>query len=141
MNQPITAEDRTTALGLFNYARSYWRSSEQLRVSKPDVSHPDAPICFLFYHAIELYLKAYVRSAGYDLQQLKAISHNISKAGRAAQKEGLQLTNDDLELLRVIDSQDNVIRSRYITTGAHSRPEVDVLSISANISTNLSESG
>lgn len=128
MNSPLTPEDRTTPLGLFNYARSYWRSSEQPRGSRPDVSHPDAPILFLFYHAIELYLKAYVRSAGYDLQQLKGISHNISKAWRASQNEGLQLTNDDLELLSLIDSQDNVIRSRYITTGAHSRPEEDVLS-------------
>jgi hypothetical protein len=125
----LTPEDRTTPLGLFNYARSYWRSSERLRVSKPDVSHPDAPILFLFYHAVELYLKAYVRSAGYNLQQLKDISHNISKAGRAALKEGLQLTSDDFVLLGLIDSQDNVVRSRYITTGAHSRPEEDELSI------------
>ena len=54
MTDALTPEDRTTALGLFNYARSYWRSAEQLLASKPDVSHPDAPILFLLYHAIEL---------------------------------------------------------------------------------------
>lgn len=128
MNNSLTPEDRTTSPGLFNYARSYWRSAEQLRVSKVDVSHPDAPILFLFYHSVELYLKAYVRNAGYDLQHLKEISHKITKAGRAAQGAGLELTAHDFDLLTLIDSQDNVVRSRYITTGAHSRPEVDELS-------------
>lgn len=92
-----------------------------------DVSHPDAPVVFLFYHAIELYLKAYVRSAGYNLQQLKEISHKTTKAGKAAKQEGLQLTDDDLSLLDEIDSYDNVIRSRYITTGAYTRPEDELL--------------
>ncbi|CCD94320.1 hypothetical protein BRAO375_3450003 [Bradyrhizobium sp. ORS 375] len=124
----INPEDRTTALGLFNYARSYWRSAEQLRASKPDVSHPDAPILFLFYHSIELYMKAHVRNEGFDLQQLKEISHNILKAGRAAHQKGLQLTDDDFMLLTTINSDDNVVRSRYITTGAHTRPEEYALS-------------
>lgn len=128
MNQSLAPEDRTTPTGLFNFARSYWRSAEQLRSSKPKVTHPDAPILFLFYHAIELYLKAFLRSAGYDLAQLKGISHRITKAARAAQKEGLQLTPADFELLDLIDSDDNVIRVRYITTGAHTRPEDEELS-------------
>jgi hypothetical protein len=127
MNDTLTPEERTTPGGLFNFARSYWRSAEQLRVSKPDVTHPDAPILFLFYHAIELYLKAFVRNAGCDLKALKDISHRITKAGETAQREGLQLTQDDIELLRLIDSYDNVVRSRYITTGAHSRPEEQAL--------------
>jgi hypothetical protein len=38
------------------------------------------------------------------------------------------LTNDDFELLTLIDSHDNVVRSRYITTGAYTRPEEDALS-------------
>lgn len=128
MNDPLTPEDRTPPVGLFNYARSYWRSSEQLRGSKPDVSHPDAPILFLFYHAIELYLKAFLRGAGYDLAQLKGIRHGITKAARAAHNEGLHLTSADFELLDLIDSDDNVIRVRYITTGAHTRPEDEELS-------------
>jgi hypothetical protein len=124
----LSAEDRTPPLGLFNFARSYWRSAEQLRVSKVGVTHPSAPILFLFYHAIELYLKAFLRSASYDLAQLRGISHRVAKAARAAQKEGLQLTAADFELLAVIDSDDNVIRSRYITTGAYTRPEDEELS-------------
>jgi hypothetical protein len=136
VSDPLTPEDRTTAMGLFNFARSYWRSSEQLRASKPDVTHPDAPILFLFYHALELYLKAFLRNAGYDLKQLKDISHRITKAGRAAYDEGLQLTADDFELLRLVDSYDNVVRSRYITTGVHSRPEEDANTSTAALGRN-----
>jgi hypothetical protein len=99
-----------------------------LRASKPDVTHPDAPIVFLFYHAIELYLKAFLRNAGYDLQKLKSISHSIIKAGHEAEAAGLQLTPADFEVLQLIDSYDNVIRTRYITTGAYSRPEDEELS-------------
>lgn len=128
MNVPPAPEDRTPPLGLFNFARSYWRSAEQLRASKPKVTHPDAPILFLFYHSIEIYLKAFLRNAGYDLAQMKGISHRITKAARAAQKEGLELTAADFELLSVIDSDDNVIRARYITTGSHTRPEDEELS-------------
>jgi len=125
---PLTPEDRTTAIGLFNFARSYWRSAEHLRASKIDVSHPDAPMLFLLYQAIELYLKAFLRNAGYDLQQLKSISHRIIKAGRDAQSAGLKLTQADFELLELVDSYDNVMRARYITTGAHTRPEDTELS-------------
>jgi hypothetical protein len=127
-SDPLTPEDCTTAIGLFNFARSYWRSAEHLRASKIDVSHPDAPMLFLLYQAIELYLKAFLRNAGYDLQQLKSISHRIIKAGREAQTAGLQLTEADFELLDLIDSYDNVMRTRYITTGAHTRPEDTELS-------------
>ncbi|MFH1340147.1 MAG: hypothetical protein ABIL01_02885 [Pseudomonadota bacterium] len=124
----LTPEDLTTPSGLFNYARSYWRSAEQLRVSKPTgITHPDAPVLFLLYHAIELYLKAMLRSAGHDLKSIKDISHRITKAGEAAQAAGLYLSQDDTQLLGLIDSYDNVVRSRYITTGAYSRPEEQAL--------------
>lgn len=38
------------------------------------------------------------------------------------------MTPADFELLGVIDSDDNVVRVRYITTGAHTRPEDEELS-------------
>jgi hypothetical protein len=54
--------ERTSPLGLFNYARSYWRSAEYLHAAKLKLTHPSAPATFLFYHAIELYLKAFLLS-------------------------------------------------------------------------------
>jgi hypothetical protein len=54
-------DERTNALGLFNTARSYWRSAEHLSVARIEVTHPQAPITFLLCHALELYLKAFLR--------------------------------------------------------------------------------
>ncbi len=63
----MSVDERTSAFGLFNYANSYRRSAEYLSKAKVRVSHPHAPITYLFYHAIELYLKSFLRSHGYSV--------------------------------------------------------------------------
>jgi hypothetical protein len=124
----LTNDDRTTALGLFNYARSYRVSADYLLLAKLKVSHPHAPLTFLYYHAIELYLKAYLRSQGDTVAKLKSVSHNISKLAAEVQSRGLALDDEDKEVLSLIAEADNVIRSRYIQTGAFTRPEEEALS-------------
>jgi HEPN domain-containing protein len=124
----LATEERTTALGLFNYARSYRASADHLLSAKLNVSHPHAPLTFLFYHAIELYLKAYLRSKGDTVAQLKSVSHNISKLAAEVQSRGLTLDDEDKEVLSLMAEADNVIRSRYIQTGAFTRPEEEALS-------------
>jgi hypothetical protein len=114
-------------MGLFHFARSYWQSAEHLRLQRLPVTHPAAPITFLFYHAIELYLKSYLRCAGLTVKDLKQYSHGVKKLGQAVEDRGLKLIEDDREVLNLMDEYDNVIRSRYITTGAHSRPEEEAL--------------
>ena len=54
MASKIDDDERTNALGLFNTARSYWRSAEHLSAAGLEVTHPRAPVTFLFCHAIEL---------------------------------------------------------------------------------------
>lgn len=128
----IGPDDRTTAQGLFNYARSYWQSGEVLLNAKLNVTHPDAPITFLFYHAIELYLKAFLRAAGKSVSDVKAISHHIVKIAAEAQKLGLLLDEEDMQVINLMHDFDNVVRSRYIVTGAFSRPAEDALSRTCN---------
>src|SRR4029078_13203402 len=57
----MSDDDRTTPLGRFNYARTYWQSAVLLHHARAKVSHPDAPVTLLLAHAIELYLKAFLR--------------------------------------------------------------------------------
>jgi hypothetical protein len=57
MAHEIDDDERTNAVGLFNTARSYWRSAVYLAAAELPVTHPRAPVTFLFCHAIELYLK------------------------------------------------------------------------------------
>jgi hypothetical protein len=85
----LTTDDRTTALGLFNYARSYRASADHLLSAKLKVPHPHAPLTFLYYHAVELYLKAYLRVQGYTVAQLKSVGHNVSKLSTEVQSRGL----------------------------------------------------
>jgi hypothetical protein len=40
----MSDDDRTTPLGLFNYARSYWQSGVLLHDASAKVTHPDAPV-------------------------------------------------------------------------------------------------
>jgi len=83
MTSQPTNDDRTTALGLFNYARSYRSSGDYLLAAKLKLTHPSAPMSFLFYHAIELYLKAHLRSQNLSVVQLKKIGHNIKELSAA----------------------------------------------------------
>jgi hypothetical protein len=119
---------RTTPLGLFNYARSYFRSAEYLHAAKLELTHPSAPATFLFYHAIEVYLKAFLLSQKLTLKSLKAIGHHVDKAGEAAVKHGLTLSDEDKEVIELIGDGDTVINARYIVIGAFSRPSEDALS-------------
>jgi hypothetical protein len=124
----ITADDRTTALGLFNYAQSYRAAADCLLSAELKTTHPQAPMTFLYYHAIELYLKAHLRSQGLTVAELRQVSHNISKLAAAVESRGLVLEDEDKEVLSLMAEADNIIRSRYIQTGTYSRPEEEALS-------------
>ncbi|EKS40404.1 hypothetical protein [Afipia clevelandensis] len=130
MNQPakFDQDERTTPVGLFNYARSYWHSAEALSVAKVQVTHPEAPKSFLFYHAIELYLKAYLRGIGKTVSDLIKVRHNVISLSSMAKEQGLQIAYDIDEVLRLMDSDDNVMRSRYISTGLYNAASEDALS-------------
>jgi|SRR5450631_550035 hypothetical protein len=75
----ITDEDRTNEVGLFNPAESYSKSAAALYEAKVKASHPLSPVLFLYYHAIELYLKAFLRGNGHSAKELrsKKFGHRI----------------------------------------------------------------
>jgi hypothetical protein len=125
MNDEI---ERTTPLGLFNYARAYFRSAEYLHAAQLRLTHPAAPVSFLFFHAMELYLKAFLLSQSLSIGSLKAIGHRLDKAGDKAIELGLVLMDEDKEVLDIIGDSDTVINARYIVTGAFSRPAEEALS-------------
>jgi hypothetical protein len=52
-------EDRTPDLGFFNYARSYQMAGDALVAAKVNSPFADMPVRLLYFHAIELYLKAF----------------------------------------------------------------------------------
>ena len=125
----MTDEDsRTTAIGLFNYAASYWRSAEALEKAKVRVTHPDGPICFLYYHAIELYLKAYLRAQGHSVKELRRqFGHNVVKMRDEAMCHQLHFEYEDQVVLTYMGETDAVIESRFLQTGFFQRPANEAL--------------
>jgi hypothetical protein len=123
----VTDDERTTAVGLFNTAQSYWRSAEHLNAAKIKVSHPQAPLVFLFCHAIELYLKAFLRNKAHTLNELRKWGHNVANLAEAAKLDGLKLDAASGETLLHIADADVAIESRYIVTGFKTVPTIEAL--------------
>lgn len=123
----IPDDERTNPIGLFNTARSYWQSAEYLNAAKLGVTHPHAPVTFLYCHAIELYLKAYLRAAGSSLADLKRIGHRVSQLADAAASFGLKLDSEHAELLSHVEDEDVAIEARYIVTGFSRQPAEEAL--------------
>jgi hypothetical protein len=122
-------DDRTTPLGLFNYARSYWQSGVLLHKNKPEVSHPDAPVTLLLAHAIELYLKAFLRQRGLGVREVKtSFGHDFRKLAEEASARGLNFMDEDLDIAAILTEQESIRRSRYIETGYFSQPGLAALS-------------
>jgi hypothetical protein len=128
MTGAIDDNERTNAVGLFNTARSYWHSAEHLNAANLKVTHPEAPVTFLFCHAIELYLKAFLRGAGKSVAELKQNGHRIANLAKAAVNAGLNIEPQQSEVLSHIDDGDVAIEARYIVTGFKRQPTIDALS-------------
>lgn len=128
MTDRIDQDNRTNALGLFNTARSYWRSGDYLSAAEVKVTHPQAPVTFLYCHAIELYLKAFLRGNGKSVADLKKIGHRVAVLAKQAIDSGLSLAPEHEEILFHIDDADVPLEARYIVTGFKSRPTNDGLS-------------
>lgn len=116
---------RTSAIGLFNYAHSYAASAVALEKAPPnDTTHPGAPVDFLAFHAIELYLKAFLRAKGLTVAEVKKIGHGLTKLRDRARELGL--TVDDAN--GVIDLAEAVMMERrYIRVGFKQRHPHDLV--------------
>jgi HEPN domain-containing protein len=113
------AEDdkRTNPMGLFITAEAYWRSARALEKAKVGIGHSESPIRLLYYHAVELYLKALLRQH-YSVATLeRKFRHDIRRMVVRAKKHGLIVADDDREIFNLMSKTDVVIRARYIRTG------------------------
>jgi hypothetical protein len=83
---------------------------------------------FLYYHAIELFLKSFLMTQGHSAELLREkFAHIISKRSRTAAKLGLHLDDEDLEVFALTETSEAVIGSRYIKTGFFTLPTIQAL--------------
>jgi HEPN domain-containing protein len=120
--------DRHTPLGFFNFAASYRAAGDKLRVCKLRATHAEAPVTFLYYHSIELYLKAFLRIHGVSVKEIREVSHRFETLGRKVSELGLYLMDEDLEVIEIMATTDAWSRSRYLMIGPLRRPTVPALS-------------
>jgi hypothetical protein len=115
--EEVTEGDRTTSLGLFNFAEAFWRAAHVLAKAEVEGGHADSPVRTLYYHAIELYLKALLRQH-YSVDDLKnKFSHKFSRLATEAEANGLTFDDEDRNVLALMTDTDVVMRARYIRTG------------------------
>jgi hypothetical protein len=115
MVEPTDDDERTNSLGLFNTAEAYWLTAMALPRIKH--GHADKPLRFLYYHALELYLKALLRQK-HDMATVRnTFGHNTKLLMQEAETLGLIVGENDRTVLMLIDDTDAMIDSRYVRTG------------------------
>lgn len=114
-------------MGLFHFANSYRRAADALGTMKSDATHPDAPRSFLYFHAIELYLKAFLRHHDHTVGELQKLRHGFGQLTQLFDDRGGFLEDEDRDVLEIMDKTSSVIRSRYIETGYFERPSIEGL--------------
>jgi hypothetical protein len=114
-------EQQLPGVAFFNTAHSYAQSAVTLQEHKTVATHGDLPIYFLFFHAIELYLKAYLLKHGLTLEQLRRreFGHDTKTLAETAAAHGLTLSPVAAAVIQHTADTDNVITSRYIRLGLH----------------------
>lgn len=122
----MTEDDRTTAIGLYHYAHSYAASAAALRRLDLKLTHPEAPIRFQYNHAIELYLKTFLRLQGLTVKQLrsKPYSHDTKAMLVKAETFGLYPV---LPHVVAIERAGMDTIDRYIVTGARKIIPLDIM--------------
>lgn len=110
-------EKRTSDIGLFQYGYAYALSASELSSAQVRVGHSEAPVWFLYSHAIELYLKSFLRMKGVSAQELGSwkYGHDTKKLAKKAIRLGLDLSESQKQEIFLLRG---AIRDRYIETGA-----------------------
>jgi HEPN domain-containing protein len=85
------------------------------------------PVRFLYYHAIELFLKSYLVLHGYTEAKVKGIGHRVKDLAVEAAKKGLAFDDEDTEVIGLMAEESTVIESRYLRVGLFRWPAVDAL--------------
>lgn len=110
-----------SSVGTFNYAHSFWGAARALDTLDWEnrETHSDSPSEFLYWHSIELFLKAFLLADGVELSELRSrkFGHNITNLSEEAVNRGLPLTDRDKEVLSYMPDTEAMIDLRYLKVG------------------------
>lgn len=124
---PLSADERTTASGLYNTAASFLSAARALDRARVKSTHPLSPVVFLYGHSIELFLKSYLRLQGLTVREIRSIGHKVTTLAERSTSAGLSFDDADADTIELIASGDTIMRARYIETGPFRWPSVGEL--------------
>ena len=131
-------EARTNPMGLFNTACSFQAAAIALEEQRVRSTHRDMPVYLLHFHALELFLKAFLRT-NYTVAQLKSgeLGHNLPVLAAKALEMKLVIPKKDRAVIELCDL-DVVFGARYIRTGFQRLPRTeDLRTICARLRTRV----
>lgn len=118
-----TKKDDTPAEAFLSTAREYHLAAKALL---PLCEEIPSPVYFLFSHVIELALKAYLRS--YRLSVPRGWQgHNLRQLLERCIKSGLPVSQDLLNIVRLLDYENSRHGFRYFLFESTGRPEIGFL--------------
>jgi len=80
------------AMAFFNFAREYQKAANQLLDLEPSLTNP---IYFLYFHTVELALKAFLRSFNTPILGTKRQSHKLTELYEECRSLGLRIGPSD----------------------------------------------
>ena len=72
-------DERTSARGLLNYAKEYYKAYELIQGQEPDFVKFFAVKYYLLCHSLELTMKAWLKQKGATYKQIRDMGHNLEK--------------------------------------------------------------
>jgi len=113
-------KSRSNPLAFLNMAREYFQAAEELGASKSRIRNARY---FLYFHATELLLKAYLRAGG-----VKSKGHKISELYKECRDAGLTINSEDKHglhnIVSLLESGNKDMGFRYFTKKSGSIPEM-----------------
>jgi hypothetical protein len=115
-------------VGQFHIAESYFLSARKVRTFKI-TGHDGHPVRLLYYSALEVYLKAFLRFHGLSTKELARpdLGHRYCCLLERAGKYGLKLDDEDHAVLWFLSYSDERERVRYTETGTVHWTDLDAL--------------
>jgi hypothetical protein len=122
--KPITDDERTTGMGLWTDARDMLAAARLVSTdSRLSISNP---VFYLAGHGIEETFKAFLRTRGQSLKELRNIGHDLEHALGAAASHGFEvlcpLTVQDKAMIGLVNRYYKAKHFEYRITGAQTLP-------------------
>jgi hypothetical protein len=119
----ITSGANPAASNIFDEAEAYWLSAITLQQGDVQSDLASLPIRNLYCHAIELYLKAYLRAHGHPLGELDSkLKQNFRRIRKLVEGYGLQFAGRDKATIEYFVLTPMAIRAKYSDTPYYSAP-------------------